>query len=210
MLTANQSNYIENATVLVVDDTPENLRLLTQMLTQEGYQARPVPSGKWALEAVHASPPDLILLDITMPEMDGFEVCRELKANETTRNIPVIFISARDDTRDKVRAFTTGGVDYITKPFQVEEVLARIKTHLSLHILQQALAEKNTQLQNALDNIKTLKGMIPICANCKKIRNDEGYWQQVEAYIQQHSEAEFTHGICPDCARKLYPGLVDQ
>jgi len=96
-------------------------------------------------------------------------------------------------------------MDYITKPVKVEAVLARVNTHLTIRRLQKDLEEKNAQLQEAFDNIKTLKGLIPICANCKKIRDDEGYWHQVEGYIRDHSEAEFTHGICPDCAMTLYP-----
>jgi response regulator RpfG family c-di-GMP phosphodiesterase len=105
-----------------------------------------------------------------------------------------------------------GGVDYITKPFQVEEVLTRVNTHLTIHYLQknlqeknQLLQEKNTQLQEALDNIKTLKNLLPICANCKKIRDDEGFWKQVETYIGEQLDVQFSHGICPDCARELYP-----
>lgn len=191
--------------ILIVDDTPANLRLLTSILSKQNYEVRPIPNGKWAIEAAQMATPDLILLDIMMPEMDGFEVCRHLKSDKRTRQIPIIFISARDETNDKVMAFQVGGVDYITKPFQVEEVLARISTHLELHRLQSELETKNAELQSALDNIKTLKGLIPICANCKKIRDDDGFWHQVEVYIHEHSEASFSHGICPDCAKALYP-----
>ncbi len=109
--------------ILVVDDTPDSLRLLVGMLTGKGYKVRPAPSGAYALTTVQKELPDLILLDIMMPEMDGFEVCRRLKADEHTQNIPVIFISALDKVFDKVTAFDMGGVDYITKPFEIEEVL---------------------------------------------------------------------------------------
>jgi len=197
--------------ILVVDDTPENLRILTDLLTEQGYDVRPVPSGKLALEGAAAIIPDLILLDIHMPEMDGYEVCHHLKANEITMNVPVIFISALYETTDKVKAFETGGVDYIVKPFQIEEVLVRIQTHLKISKLEKyqnhlinELEEKNHQLTDALKEIKTLKGIIPICASCKKIRDDEGYWNQVESYIQQHSEAKFSHSICPECSDELY------
>jgi PleD family two-component response regulator len=191
--------------ILAVDDTRPNLRLLVGILAEGGYKVRPAANGRMALEAAKVEPPDLILLDIMMPEMNGFEVCRQLKADERTRDIPIIFISALDETLDKVKAFAIGGVDYITKPFQAEEVLARVKTHLTIRNLQKSLQEQNRQLQEALANVKTLKGLLPICANCKKIRDDEGYWQQVEVYVRDHSEAEFSHGICPDCIKKLYP-----
>ena len=110
--------------ILVVDDTPANLRLLSEMLKSHGYRPRVVPSGKLALKAARAIPPDLILLDIRMPEMDGYEVCERLKAEASMRETPIIFLSALSETVNKVRAFAVGGVDYITKPFQVEEVLA--------------------------------------------------------------------------------------
>jgi len=136
--------------ILIVDDTPANLRLLAQMLAERGYQVRPVPDGELALAAIRAEPPDLILLDIRMPEMDGYEVCRRLKADSQTRDIPVIFISALDETQGKVKAFTMGGVDYITKPFQIEEVLARVQTHLALRRLQKQIQDANRRMVREL------------------------------------------------------------
>lgn len=133
--------------ILVVDDTPANLKLLTEMLTNQGYRVRPASNGRLALRSVAASPPDLILLDVTMPGMDGYEVCAELKSHENSRGIPVIFISALSDTSDKVRGFEVGGVDYITKPFQSAEVLARVATHIFLRRLQIRVEEQNIQLQ---------------------------------------------------------------
>ena len=125
--------------ILVVDDVPANLTLLAGMLKEKGHRVRPVPSGKLALKAVENEPPDLILLDITMPEMNGFEVCQKLKADTRFRDIPIIFISALTDTLDKVQAFSSGGVDYVTKPFQFDEVEARVETHLKLHRYQSQL-----------------------------------------------------------------------
>ncbi|MEG5022775.1 response regulator [Microcoleus sp. AT8-B5] len=142
------------ANILVVDDTPENLRLLAGILSEKGYQVRPVPNGKLALSAAQKIPPDLVLLDIMMPEMDGYQVCQQLKASEITKDIPVIFISAINDVLDKVKAFAVGGVDFITKPFQVEEVLARIETHLKICSLQQTLQEKNQDLATALHQLQ--------------------------------------------------------
>ena len=195
----------QHGNILIIDDSPENLSVLTRMLVEQGYQARPAISGELALKAIPKARPDLILLDIMMaPGLDGYEVCRRLKADELTRDIPIVFMSALHDTINKIKAFECGGVDYITKPFQVEEVLARVNTHLALRRLQQRLEEKNAQLEEALASIKTLRGLLPICANCKKIRDDHGYWKQIEEYIESHSEALFSHGLCPDCADKLY------
>ncbi|MEL6381001.1 MAG: response regulator [Cyanobacteria bacterium J06626_18] len=142
------------ADILAIDDTPENLQLLSQLLTERGYKVRSVTKGKTALRAAQAAPPDLILLDINMPEMGGYEVCEQLKADQRTREIPVIFISALGETLDKVRAFQVGGVDFVTKPFQVEEVLARIETHLQLCSLRQQLQQQNQQLQQEIRNRK--------------------------------------------------------
>lgn len=127
--------------ILVVDDVPANLTLLTGMLKEKGHRVRPVPSGRLALKAVEHEPPDLILLDITMPEMDGFEVCRRLKQDMRFRDIPIIFISALTETLDKVKAFSSGGVDYVTKPFQFDEVEARVETHLKLRRYQAHLED---------------------------------------------------------------------
>src|SRR3954454_21652506 len=137
------------AGILVVDDTPANLQVLAGMLKDRGYKVRPVPGGKLALVAARRDPPDLILLDINMPEMNGYEVCEHLKADDQLRGIPVIFISALNDQLDKVRAFAIGGVDYITKPFQMEELNARVETHLKLRRLQVELEESNTRLAKA-------------------------------------------------------------
>jgi PleD family two-component response regulator len=137
---------ITKSDILIVDDTQENLVTLRRILTEQGYKVRPAINGPLALQMAHKAVPDLILLDIRMPEMDGYEVCRQLKADETTREIPVLFLSALDDTEAKVKAFEVGGVDYITKPFQVEEVLARVKTHLTLRTMQQQLQDHVAEL----------------------------------------------------------------
>lgn len=141
---------MSHGNILIVDDTPANLRLLSQMLAEQGYRVRPVPDGHLALAAAHAEPPDLILLDIRMPGMDGYQVCEHLKADAQMRDIPIIFVSALDATQDKVRAFHTGGVDYVTKPFQAAEVLARVETHLALRELQKQLLEANERMAQEL------------------------------------------------------------
>ncbi len=139
--------------VLIVDDTPANLRLLSQMLMEQGYKVRAVTSGARALAAARAVPPDLVLLDIRMPEMNGYEVCMHLKADKSTCELPIIFISALNEADDKVNAFNVGAVDYITKPFQFAEVLARVETHLALRRTQQQLQVTNTALEQRLEQL---------------------------------------------------------
>jgi sigma-B regulation protein RsbU (phosphoserine phosphatase) len=136
--------------ILIVDDKPANLKLLSQVLAGQGYRVRAASSGRHALESVRISPPNLILLDIKMPDMNGYEVCETLKHDDLTRDTPVIFISALDDVREKVRGFRAGGVDYITKPFQVDEVIARVETHLGLRRLQKQLQDNNQRMASEL------------------------------------------------------------
>ncbi len=135
------------ADIMVVDDTPANLQLLEGLLRERGYHVRALPHGRLALAAAEAQPPDLILLDINMPDMNGYEVCERLKAHPQLKDIPVLFISALNETLDKVKAFTLGGLDYITKPFQFEEVEARVRTHLELRQQQRQLRESYRRLQ---------------------------------------------------------------
>lgn len=150
------STAASKGNILIVDDTPNNLRLLSSMLTQQGYEVRSAISGSVALMAVHTVHPDLILLDINMPKMGGYEVCERLKANVETQEIPVIFLSALSEAIDKVRAFQVGGVDYITKPFQVEEVLARVENQLTLRRMQIDLQQARAEALRALAQEKEL------------------------------------------------------
>ena len=136
--------------ILIVDDKPANLRLLSQMLADRGYVVRAVKSGIRALESIRATPPNLILLDVKMPDMDGYEVCRQLKELPESRSIPVIFISALNEIQNKVQGFDVGGVDYITKPFQYEEVIARVETHLALQRFQKRLQKANRRYEKEL------------------------------------------------------------
>jgi putative two-component system response regulator len=140
----------QGSSILVVDDTPENLHLLTSILKRGGLVPRPVLSGKLAIEAAAFDPPDLILLDISMPDMSGLDVCKWLKQDERLRNIPVIFISGSQGIQDKIEAFHVGGVDYVSKPFQAQEVLARLKTHLRLSQLQTQLISDNLHLEKRI------------------------------------------------------------
>ena len=141
------------ADILIVDDTPDNLRLLSTMLLENGYKVRKAINGERALQAIEAVPPDLILLDIMMPGMNGYEVCGQLKQSERTQRIPVIFVSALDDAFDKVLAFDVGGADYISKPFRVQEVLARVKHQLTIRQQEHQLRLQNEQLKKLEANL---------------------------------------------------------
>lgn len=154
--------------ILIVDDTVENLKLLAEILRNNGYKPRPMPNGKLALQSAENYPPDLILLDISMPEMDGYEVCERIKENPVLKNTPVIFLSAHTETIDKVKAFEAGGVDYISKPYSVEEILSRIDTHLTISSLRKELESHNRDLNQlvsqkvyelSLSQMATIKAM---------------------------------------------------
>ncbi len=145
--------------ILIVDDAAPTLKLLTDMLVAAGYQARPFNNGELALRSMAAQAPELVLLDVRMPGMDGFEVCRRIKDNEQLRDIPVIFISGAVDTEDKLRAFAAGGVDYITKPFQKEEVLARVHTHVALHHSRRLLMEADLALRKSEQRLRVAQSV---------------------------------------------------
>jgi DNA-binding response OmpR family regulator len=219
-----KNGFGQPASILVVDDTAANLQVLAGMLRDRGYKVRPVPGGKLALQAAQRDPPDLILLDTMMPEMNGYEVCERLKADEKLKGVPVIFISALTEQLDKVQAFAIGGVDYLTKPFHMEELYARVETHLNLRRLQIGLEATNLQLQAANTNllalqlslaervaelekaavtIKQLDDLLPMCAWCKKVRDDHDYWQELEKFVTLRFDGRITHGICPHCMEKV-------
>ena len=183
-----------------MDDERFNIKTLTEIL-HEDYKIMAAKNGDQALKAFEGDVlPDLILLDIMMPGIDGYEVCKRLKENPRTTNIPLIFVTAVTEIEDAARGFRAGAVDFIQKPLNPVMVKARVKLHIKLYKTIQ-------ELQGALSEIKKLSGLLPICANCKKIRDDKGYWNQIESYITEHSDAEFSHALCQECAEKYYPGI---
>ena len=143
--------------ILIVDDEVPNLQLLTQLLSEAGYQVRPATSPRLALKSALAKPPNLILLDVKMPEMDGFELCRRLKSNAATKDIPVIFLSSLRDTEDKVRGLQLGALDYVSKPFQPKEVIARVDTHLTIHRLRREVQNQRDQLEHELEVVSEVQ-----------------------------------------------------
>ncbi len=196
-------------TILIVDDEPGNIEILSETLGDD-YEIMAATSGKEALEIATHQIPDLIILDIVMPVMSGYGVLQTLKQNPSLKEIPVIFITALDKEDQETKGLKLGAVDYIPKPFNTDIVKLRVKTQMELKLQRDTLIERNEELRKALVEIKKLSGLLPICSSCKKIRDDKGYWTQLENYISEHSEAEFTHGCCPDCMKKLYPELYEE
>ncbi len=192
--------------VLVADDDVTSRTMLAAMLTKSGYNVVEAVDGAAAL-AVMRQPdaPLLVLLDWMMPHVDGPEVLRQVRAIETTRPPFIIMLTTKAAKPEIVAGLRAGANDYLTKPFDIGELYARIEVGRQLVDAQAALATKIEELREALNNIKTLRGILPICAWCKKIRDDEGYWKQLESYLRDHTDAEFSHGICPPCAAKFHP-----
>lgn len=186
--------------VLVVDDNPQNLRLVAELLNAAlSCDLCFATSGGEALEAMESMAPDLILLDVNMPGMNGFDCCRTVRRNPLWQDIPVIFLTAQRDSDFIVRGFEAGGNDYVVKPFESRELLARVQLQLELKLKRDELQRRNDELEAAIGRIRRLEGIIPICMYCKKIRDDSSSWQRLENYISEHSDALFSHGVCPDC-----------
>jgi len=204
------------ATILVADDDPHVLLLFSTLLTNEEYEVYEATTGKECLNAARSYHPDIVLLDVMLPDMTGVEVCRQLKSESELKGTFVILVSgARVSSDYQAEGLNVGADGYIVKGLTNKEFLARIQSLVRIKRAEDALREKEeeqskliSELEKALAEIRTLKGLIPICASCKKIRDDEGYWDHVETYIGKRTDAVFSHGICPECAERLYPQLV--
>jgi AmiR/NasT family two-component response regulator len=189
--------------VLIVDDDALVLETVQRVLEQLRYSvAGRAMNGAQALEMVQALAPDIVLMDIHMPKLDGVAAAREIQEKCPT---PVVILTAYDapDLVDQAQA--AGVMAYLIKPPNASSLGSIIPVALARFREMQTLKRLNAELQDALDQVRQLQGMLPICANCKKVRDDDGYWHQIESYISAHSEADFSHGICPDCFRELYP-----
>ncbi|MFC1835047.1 response regulator [Thermodesulfobacteriota bacterium] len=263
--------------ILVVEDSPTQALFLEQILADGGYRVSTAYTGEEALDRLREYRHTLVISDIVMPGMDGYELCRKMKADEDLKDVPVVLLTSLSDPIDILRGLECGADNFITKPYDGQSLLSRIqyvlindrmrrkyavgtamkvffagrkhlltaervqiidlllssfeaavahkleleKVNIELRQVNERLLEEIAErqkaeedkehlileLREALAQVKKLSGFLPICSSCKKIRNDEGYWQQIEAYIAEHSEADFSHSICPDCAERLYPEL---
>jgi len=190
--------------ILIAEDDAVSRRLLETTLSKWGYEPIVTADGSQALEVLgRPDAPSLAVLDWMMPAVDGAEVCRRARGLGAGRLLYIILLTAKGRKQDIVQGLTAGADDYIIKPFDRAELKARISTGERILRLQAELAARVKELELALANVKLLQGLLPICCYCKRIRNDQNYWQQVDIYIADHSEAQFTHGICPECREKV-------
>jgi len=189
--------------VLVVDDDAMIRRLLETTLTRWDYEVVIATDGAKAWEILQQDDaPSLALMDWTMPRMDGLELCKRVRTLQRSPRPYLIFLTAKGRIEDIVTGLEAGADDYMIKPFEREELRARIHAGRRVLDLERSLSDRVVELEDALGRVKLLQGLIPICAWCKKVRDDRNYWQQVEQYVTDHSEAQFTHSICPDCRAK--------
>ena len=208
--------------ILIVDDSRDEQDLLSNRLRAAGYESLIVAdSAEAALRILGQSNAgqrtgvvDLILMDIMLPGVDGLEACRRIKKTETLQDIPIIVVTAKTEEKDLLAAFASGAMDYIRKPVSSVELVARVSSALALReeritrkTRERELLVRTQELEQALGEVKVLRRLIPICANCKRVRTDAGDWQQLEEYIQDHSEVEFSHGVCQACMKRVYPDV---
>ncbi len=190
--------------ILAADDDPSSLEMLEGVVGKWGYEVVSASDGTDAMSILgRPEAPGMAILDWVMPGLDGIEVCRRIKTLQISRPPYIIMLTIRGERKDMVEALDAGADDYIAKPYDISELRARLNVGRRIVELQSALAENIEQLKEALAQVKTLQGILPICMYCKRIRDDKDYWQQVERYVATHSEAQFSHSICPDCYDKI-------
>lgn len=189
---------------LVADDDPVTATALAGALRRLDLEVSVAPDGALAWQIIEgANQPSLAIVDWMMPGVDGLELCRRIRQAPAHAHMYVLLLTARDSRADIVAGLEAGADDYLVKPFDVHELRARVHTGLRILTLQKDLAEQIAMLKETIANVKQLKGLLPMCSYCKKIRNDADYWQQLETYISDHSDAEFSHGVCPTCFERV-------
>ncbi|BCS53357.1 two-component system response regulator [Geobacter sp. SVR] len=227
----------DRSTILIVDDELLSVEMLKNMLMEE-YDVIMASTAGQALNIALRTPPDLILMDILMPDMTGYEVCQILKDTPACRDIPILFITILSEAENESYGLAMGAADFIIKPFNPTLVRLRVKNHLELKHQRDMLVSRAAELQRvnldlaneiaerqrvqedhellirelreATANVKALSRLLPICSSCRKVRDDKGYWNQLEHFITEHTEIEFSHGLCVECAKTLYPEFCDR
>jgi sigma-B regulation protein RsbU (phosphoserine phosphatase) len=195
--------------ILIAEDEPISRRLLETTLTKAGHDVAATEDGTKALDSIQKEVPDILITDWMMPELDGLELCRRLRKLELPSYVYVIVLTALTQKENITQGLDAGADDYVTKPFERTELLARVRAGQRVIQLEKSLRERNEEISEALAQVKQLKGLLPICMFCKKIRKDKNYWQQVEEYLVEHTDADFSHSLCPECLEKHYPDYVN-
>jgi CheY-like chemotaxis protein len=206
---------VPRQSVLIVDDSPSDVLYIRKLIERTDRHVLTAHSGEEALKVLKGFECALVLLDIQLEGLNGFQTAEKIRASARTRHLPIIFISAtKRDQENVFRGYDAGAVDYLFKPLEPNLLRSKVSVFCELaaqrFVIQEQLKEiqaKNEVLHQQLEEIKTLRGLVPICARCKNVRDDSGFWQTIEAYVSDHSEAEFSHSLCPDCAGVLYPGF---
>lgn len=197
--------------ILIAEDDNTSRMVLASILSGEGYDVTSAEDGGAAWQLLQQpGAPSLAIVDLMMPGLDGLELVRRVRALPNSVPPYLIIVSTKDDKADVVAGLGAGANDYLTKPYDAGELRARIEVGRQLIEARIALNEKVEELELALKEVRTLKGIVPICASCKNVRDDQGYWNRVETYLNEHTEAEFSHAVCPDCMKRLYPQFKDE
>jgi YesN/AraC family two-component response regulator len=201
--------------ILYVEDEEVTRSAVARMLRRRVLNVYEAENGREGLELYKQYRPDIVISDIRMPLMDGMEMSKEIKALD--KNSKIILTTAHSDASILINSIEVGIDKYIMKPLDIASLFSSVEKCAENIMLEKKIQQQNKEkdeliakLQDALDNVKNLSGLLPICSSCKKIRDDKGYWQQIESYIREHSEAQFSHGVCPDCLKKLYPNLTQE
>jgi len=196
--------------ILIAEDDATSRIVLATVLTKDGYDVTATEDGTAAWEVLQRpDAPRLAILDLMMPGLDGLELVRRARGITSAAPPYLIIVSTKGDKLDVIAGLDAGANDYLTKPFDPGELRARIEVGRRMIEMRFELNEKVRELKLALEQVRTLKGIVPICANCKNVRDDQGYWNRVETYLNDHTEADFTHAVCPDCMKRLYPQFGD-
>ena len=190
---------------LIADDDRINTTILSRALAGWKFDVTVAHDGESAWDATRAHAPHVAIVDWMMPALDGPDLCRRIRQDPSTAHMYLILLTSRDSRADVVAGLDSGADDYLVKPFDPEELRARLHVGVRVLALQERLADRVTELEAAVSTVKRLHGMIPICAYCKRIRSDSDDWEQLESYISEHTDAQFSHGICPPCLAKAWP-----